>query len=110
MGAFNLIVVVPVIVLYVLFGAVCLKALKIRVSAFVLFVFVISGVVAGVVAIFLYGLLVADTSGTLNSTAEVMGMFGVCGLAAVAASVLSAKLATKYNQSLKSGTPQSGAP
>jgi len=110
MGVFNLLIIVPVVALYGLFGMICLKLLSIRFNFSYLILFVVSGIVSGTITMFLYGVLVADASGHLKSAEEVIGMFVVSGLAAVSASVFSAKAAAKYNQSFKSGTPQSGAP
>ena len=110
MGIFNLIIAVPAIVLYGLCAVVCLKALRIKINAFGLLLFIVSGFIAGAVATFIYGLLVADQGGQLNSASEVVGMFGVSVFFALLVSVSSVKFGMKYNTALKRDRAKRAAP
>ena len=98
---FGLFIIVPVLALYGLFGAICLKLLKIKLSLFTLFLFVLCGVISGISVMYVYGLVVGDKSGTLNSSLEVIGMFVISGFAAVLASIFLMKLLSKYNKALQ---------
>ena len=111
MGIFNIIIIIPAIFLYGLFGVACLKIIKIPVGLFTLGSFILFGGVSGVLTLIFYGAVVADENSQLNSTMEVIGMFVASGLMAIFASIVSAKISKKYNKSRKrkkTGTKKTG--
>lgn len=110
MGIFNLVIIVPLLAIYGICGAICLRILGIKTNILTLSLFVLGGVLAGTISIFIYGFLVADQNGQLNGAIEVIGMFGISGLVALFASVLSVKLAMKYNMALKRDRTNRAAP
>ena len=62
--------------------------------------FVLFGGVSGVLTLIIYATIVADERGQLNSAPEITGMFIFSGLASIIASIVSARIITKYNKSL----------
>ena len=96
LSIFSLIIIIPGVGLYALFAVACLKALQIPSGISDVAIFIICGGVSGSITMFLYGVFVADASGQLNGTGEVLGMLALSGLVAMSTSVFIAKLRSKH--------------
>lgn len=96
LSIFSLIIIIPGVGLYGLFAVACLKALQIPLGFSDVAIFIICGGVSGSITMFLYGVFVADASGQLNGTGEVLGMFAISGLVAIFASVFITRLRSKH--------------
>ena len=96
LSIFSLIIIIFGVGLYGLFAVACLKALQIPSGFSDVAIFIICGGVFGSITMFLYGVFVADVSGKLNGTGEVLGMFVLSGLVATSSSVFITKLRSKH--------------
>ena len=92
---FNLLVVVPLLIVYGLIGLLVLAILRKPITLVALCAFFASGAAFSFVSIILYAMIFADESGNLASGAEVIGMFVVAGLSALLGSLLTVRFVAK---------------
>lgn len=80
------------LILYSFFAKACLKLLNIPATIQTIATFVISGVIAGVVSLFVYGAMLAEQQGHLGEEPQIFSMFSVSVLIAVVVSVVAVKI------------------
>ncbi len=88
----KLLLVISALIAYSLFARGCLKLLNIPVTVRTVGIFVISGAIAGVVSLFIYGSVVAEEQGHLGNEPQIFTMFSVSVLIAVGVSMGAVKI------------------
>jgi len=88
MGIFNLIIIIPVILLYLSIGWIYLKLARKPVNRKNLLVFVISGGIGGITSLIAYGLIAILLTGKLDNVIEIIGMFLFSGIIALVSSII----------------------
>lgn len=84
-------------ILYGLLGIIILRVFKVPVRLSTIAGFVALGGASGFTTLVVYGFLVADENGQLNSAVEVIPMFVISGIVAILVGVIFAKVIAKYS-------------
>lgn len=100
MGIFNLIILIPVVLLYLSVGWIYLRLTGKPINRIILLVFVISGGFGGLLSMITYAAIVTSSTGRFDSAVEIIGMFLVSGVSAILSSIIFTNIAVKYNKSL----------
>lgn len=83
----KLLLVISVLILYSFFAKSCLKLLNIPTTVRSVAVFVISGILAGVISLVTYGAMMAEEQGHLGDEPQLLSMFSVSVLIAIGVSL-----------------------
>jgi len=90
----KLLLVLAALILYSFFARACLKLLNIPATIQTIATFVISGFIAGVVSLFVYGATLAEQQGHLGDKPQIFNMFSVSVLITIVAGVVAVKIST----------------
>ena len=88
----KLLLAIAALVLYSLFGRACLKLLNIPATTREVGIFVISGAIAGVLSLFVYGVMMAEEQGHIGDEPQIFSMFSLSLIIAVIVSVGAVKI------------------
>ena len=88
----KLLFVIVIFVLYGLFARSCLKLLNLPITIRATAIFVISGGLAGMVALIVQGVLLAEQQGHIGEEPQILNMFVISVIIAVVVSTLSVKI------------------
>jgi len=94
MFLFKILFVLAALILYSFFARACLKLLNIPATIQAIATFVISGFIAGVVSLFVYGAMLAEQQGHLGDEPQIFSMFSVSVLIAIVVSVVAVKISS----------------
>ncbi len=90
----KLLLVIAALILYSFFAKACLRLLNISVTIKTVSIFVVSGVIAGVVSLFIYASVLAEEQGHIGHEPQIFSMFSVAMLIAVMVSVVAVKISS----------------
>lgn len=95
MGILNLVILITIIILCILGSMLVLMVAKLPINTGSVLLFTVTGGIAGVCTMMLFGLLFSNDSGQLTSVIEVVLMFLLAGLIAVVVGIKSVKVLSK---------------
>ena len=95
MEIFNLVILIPIIILCTLGSILVLMVTKLPISIGSVLLFTVTGGMAGVCTMILFGLLFSNDSRQLTSVIELVSMFLLAGLIAVVVGTLSVKVLSR---------------
>ena len=100
MGIFNIIAVIPIVIICALLGIACLKLVKLPIILLSVSIFTSAGGVVGVIKIIVFGVMFSNSEGQLDSSAKILGMFIIAGVFSVMAGIYASSQYAKHKKTV----------